>query len=231
MKKYLVISLLSFILGCFASSPKVAINIISTADFVKSSIELELSKLENEIKLISQSYKVEETTESKVEIKIKETIIVDNVQVIEAGFGDIFGCTPSKPVEEPKKEVKPSVPQTQVTPDLAVKVVPRVAKPNIVSVKNESTLVNGKMLLTKWNVKLNKEGLDKVKKGAKVRIFIGYCYYESGKIEKDGTVSFNIEWHPPLSRTEGKIGVSLFMQLNTPEIGSGIQYCSTVINI
>jgi hypothetical protein len=86
-------------------------------------------------------------------------------------------------------------------------------------------------MFTKLNVELNKEGLDKVKKGAKVRIFIDYCYYESDKIEKDGTISFNIKWHPPLTPVKGKIGVSLFMQTNTPEISSGIQYCSITIKI
>ena len=85
-------------------------------------------------------------------------------------------------------------------------------------------------MFTKINVELNEEGLNKVKEGAKVRIFIDYCYYESGEIASDGTVVFNIDWHPPLAPVEGKVGMSLFMQTNTPEIGSGIQYTSMVVN-
>jgi hypothetical protein len=243
MKKYLAVALVSFIIGCFSSSPNLVKNFTDGVDtirgsFVKSEIsriDKEISTIDSKIELILQSYKVEDSKESKTETKIKETIIVSNQQPLEAGFGNIFGCTPSKPPEEIKKEVKiipveppPSPPVPTVIFSPAAKIIVKSA---IISVKNQSTLVNGKIILNKWNVKLNKEGLNKVKKGAKVRIFIGYCYYESDKIEKDGTVSFNIEWHPPLNRAEGKIGVSLFMQTNTPDIGSGIQYCSTIIRV
>ena len=232
MKKYLLVAVMAFVVGCLSSSPKIIKDIINGNDSIRSSVESELVRIKSEIKIISQFYEVKATSESKTEAKIKETSSIDEPQVIKAGFGDTFGCTPKKPLEETKKIEKPepSVVPTQVAPTPVVPVV-KVAKPSIINVKSEATLVDGRLMMTKWNVKLNKEALDKVKKGAKVRIFIGYCYHESDKIESDGTVSFNIEWHPPLSRTEGKIGVSLFMQTNTPEIGSGIQYCSTVINI
>jgi hypothetical protein len=231
MKKYLVVAMLSFILGCFASSPKVAMNIVSTAGSIKSNVELELTKLENEIKLISESYKVETI---KAEIKNEKSTGSD-IKVMEAGLGDIFGCTPSKPKEPKKPQMTPEQP-VKVTPEQPVKVTSpakataEVVKPRIIGVRAVQNLVAGRMMLTKINVKLNKEGLNKVKKGARVRIFIDYCYYESGKIESDGTVGFDIGWHPPLKPVDGKVGISLFMQTNNPEIGSGIQYTSIIIN-
>jgi len=239
MKKYLLVALMAFVIGCFSSSPKIIKDIINGSDSIKNSFESELVRIDNEIKSISQSYKVEARMENKVETKVNETTIIDNPQVMEARLGDTFGCTPKKSEQskgEVTRKIEPliSVPQKPVvqTPIVpVVKVTPKSAKSAIISVKKEWSLVDGRMMFTKWNVKLNKTALDKVKLGAKVRIFIDYCYYESDKIEKDGTVSFNIEWHPPLAPTKGKIGVSLFMQLNTPEIGSGIQYCSTIIKI
>ena len=237
MKNYLLVAIVAFVIGCFSSSPRIIKDVITGSDSIKNSFESELVRIDNEIKSISQSYKVEAKMENKVETKVKETTIIDNPQVMEARLGDTFGCTPKKseeskgeiirkigsPIQVPQKPVVVEKPKPKVTP--------KSAKPAIISVKNDWTLVDGRMMFTKWNVKLNKAGLDKVKKGAKVRIFIDYCYYESNKIEKDGTVSFNIEWHPPLAPTKGKIGVSLFMQLDTPEIGSGIQHCSIVIKI
>lgn len=229
MKKYLVIAVFSFILGCFASSPKLAIDIVRTADSIKTNIELELTRLEDEIKLISHFYKTEVSKEARIEIKSEK--LTTDIQVMEAGLGDIFGCSPTKP-KEPKKlepQVTPTPPM-KVTPTQPVKVIAEVTKPKIISVKAVQNSVDGRMMFTKVNVKLNKQGLDKVKKGAKVRIFIDYCYYESDKIESDGTIGFDIGWHPPLKPVNGKVGVSLFMQTNNPEIGSGVQYASIIVN-
>jgi hypothetical protein len=218
MKKYLAVAVLSFILGCFWSSPKVVIDIVRGADSIKSNIETGMTKLEDEIKSLSETYKVEASKQAKV---------YENTQVMQAGFA----CTPEKPKpkEEPKPEVVKPVEPAKPTPAPQV-VAPAAVKPRIVSVKAEQNLVAGRMMITKMNIKLNKEALDKVKKGAKVRIFIDYCYYESDKIESDGTVGIYIGWHPPLKPVNGKVGVSLFMQTNNPEIGSGVQYTSIIIS-
>ena len=216
MKKYLVVAVLSFILGCFATSPRIAVDIINRADSVRDNIELQLSKIKSEIASVSLSYK----TELSQNRTAKESNIGDT-PVMLAGFG----CKPTKP----KEPEKPKPPEVKPEPK-PVELTPAVSKPKIISVRGEQNLVSGRMMFTKMKVELNKEGLDKVKKGAKVRIFIDYCYYESDKIESDGTVGFNIDWHPPLAPVKGKIGVSLFMQTNNPEIGSGIQYTSMVVN-
>jgi hypothetical protein len=232
MKKYFITLLLGFVIGCFASSPKVTTNVISTTESIKNRIELKVTEIKEEINMISQSYKPQ--TAAVKEVKIED---VNDQKIIKAGIGN-FGCSPDKPekvyiikpMSVPQKSIEKAKPKSKV---VKVKTVrkSRQSKPAIISVKQDWSLVDGRMMFTTWKVKLNKAGLDKVKMGARVRIFIDYCYYESDEIQKDGTVTFNIAWHPPLAPTKGKIGVSLFLQLNVPEIGSGIQYCSTIIKV
>lgn len=127
-----------------------------------------------------------------------------------------FGCTPEKKPETPamiEPKPKPSPPQVIVKPKPKLK----IAKAIIYSVKRDGNA---------WVVKLNKSAIKD--KNTKVRIFIGYCYYEStpGEIGKDGTVKINIDWHPP---NQTKVGVSVFQLTNSPDIGSGNTLCSAVV--
>jgi len=118
-----------------------------------------------------------------------------------------FGCIPPKPREKPKmpEVIKPAPPPPEpVKPAVVVK-----QKPAILSVKQEGNL---------WTVKVNKIACVK---DAKVRLFIGYCYYE-GQIQKDGTAKILVEWHPP----SGGRAVSVFQQTDNPELGSGNTLCS-----
>ncbi len=131
-------------------------------------------------------------------------------------FRTSFGCTPEKKPETPEMiepKPKPSPPQVIVKPKPKLK----IAKAIIYSVKRDGST---------WVVKLNKSAIKD--KNTRVRIFIGYCYYEStpGEIGKDGTVKINIDWHPP---NQTKVGVSVFQLTNSPEIGSGNTLCSVVV--
>ena len=236
MKKYLLVAIVAFVVGCLSSSPKIIKDVINGTDSIRSSFESEISRIDNEIKLISQSYKVKAVVENKTETK--ESNISYDSKVIEAGSAEIFGCSPAPKKPEDTGKIQRLEPTISVlkkpvikVPAKASRIVSKSIRPAIISVKADWELVDGRMMFTAWKVKLNKAGIDKVKIGAKVRIFIDYCYYEGDKIDKDGSVIVNLDWHPPLAPVKGKIGVSLFMQLNTPEIGSGIQYCSTIIKI
>lgn len=158
----------------------------------------------------------------KTEAKLLETklmILTASSGAFTAKVGDtkyvtaIFGCTPDKKPETPVMvEPKP-----KIAPQVIEKPKPKVVKAVIYSVKREgNTLV----------VKLNKSAIKD--KNTRVRIFIGYCYYESipGEIGKDGTVKINIDWQPP---NQTKMGISVFQLTNTPDIGSGITLCSAVV--
>ena len=128
----------------------------------------------------------------------------------------LFGCTPEKKPETPEMiepKPKPSPPQVIVKAKPKLK----IAKAIIYSVKRDGSA---------WVVKLNKSAIKN--KNTRVRIFIGYCYYEStpGEIGKDGTIKINIDWHPP---NQTKVGVSVFQLTNSPEIGSGNTLCSVVV--
>jgi uncharacterized protein YcfL len=59
MKKYLLVAVMAFVIGCFSSSPKIVKDIINGTDSIKNSFESELVRIESEIKSISQSYKIE----------------------------------------------------------------------------------------------------------------------------------------------------------------------------
>jgi len=220
MKKIIVVLFGILLVSCFTVSEQTVKDMIVVRDSVKLEIEQKILQLQKQILSTANVYKEYESAKKDY----------DNIQVQTAGVGEIFGCTPSKPTQ-PIVVKPPEVthPVAQTPPVIEEKPqVKKVEKPAIIDVKSSSKLVNGRMIMNSWKVKLNKLGIDKVKKGAKVRIFIDYCYYESGQLEKDGTVTFNINWHPPV---KGKIGVALFMQTNTPQIGSGVQYCSIVMNV
>jgi len=124
-----------------------------------------------------------------------------------------FGCTPEKKPEppamvEPKPEPKP---EPAIVKPIPKKVGKAKAKAVIYKVKREGNT---------WTVKMCKSA---VKSNTKVRIFIGYCYYESIP-DKDGNATF--KWYPP---NQTKVGVSVFQLTNNPEIGSGNTLCSVVI--
>jgi hypothetical protein len=224
MKKMMITLIGLLIVGCFTVSEKTVKDFIVIRDSIKNEIIQSADNVQNKIEAITQNYKNQINNETASIVTSSE-----NMQVQEAGIGEIFGCTPSKPKPMETTEIKPSVQETPPVPEKPIVVekpidIKKIEKATIIDVKTSSSLVKGRVMITSWKVKLNKTSIDKVKKGAKVRIFIDYCYYESGKIEKDGTVSFDIGWHPPI---KGKVGVSLF----TPNNGSGIQHCSMLIRI
>ncbi len=127
---------------------------------------------------------------------------VEQAQVQKASIN--FGCTPEKKevpkmVETPKPEPKPE--------PVVVKPVPKkveVAKAVIYKVKKDGNT---------WTVKTNKSTV----KNLKVRIYIGYCYYE-GIPDKNGNTNISIEWYPP---NQTKIGVGV--------VGTGGTLASAVI--
>jgi len=157
-------------------------------------------------------------TEAKF-IETKLTILTASSEIFTAKVAEAsinFGCTPEKKPETPEMiepKQKPSPPQVIVKAKPKLK----IAKAIIYSVKRDGNV---------WVVKLNKTALKN--KNTRVRIFIGYCYYEStpGEIGKDGTIKINIDWHPP---NQTKVGVSVFQLTNSPEIGSGNTLCSVVV--
>jgi hypothetical protein len=116
-----------------------------------------------------------------------------------------------KEVVQPKEEVvQPVIKQPEVTKPK------EVSKPKIKSTILKATEKNGV-----WSIKLNKAAVDMVKnKGLKVRLQIGYCYYESDQLQGD-TIQIEPEWHPPLS--QNKVVAGLWMPKTGPsdEIGDG----------
>jgi hypothetical protein len=129
-----------------------------------------------------------------------------------------FGCTPEKRPEPPVVEPKPEPPVSQIIE----KPKPKVVKSKVAKAKAKVVIYKVKKEGNTWSVKINKSA---VKDNTKVRIFIGYCYYESIP-DKDGNAIFNIEWYPP---NQTKVGVSVFQLTDNPEIGSGKTLCSVVI--
>jgi len=222
MKKVLLFSILFVVIGCYSAPNKIFIEPIAIPADAGSAFQSELVQIKNQIE-VKTSY-VEKA--------------ISAAQTVKSTFGctsepkEPNGVIKETPLPPPVAEPKPTpVPERwRLAVDTKLKPV-TVQKSAILGVKTDWELKDGRMMFTKWKVKLNKAAIEKVKIGAKVRIFIDYCYYESNQLDKDGNVIFDIDWHPPMNPVKGKVGVSLFFQFNTPEIGSGVTYCSTVVRV
>lgn len=71
-------------------------------------------------------------------------------------------------------------------------------KPGIVRVDKEGEI---------WIVELNKLAVKEIKKGAVVRLHIGYCYWESNQVI-NRMVIFCPEWHPPYNQNPVIVGLA-----------------------
>ncbi|OGM09322.1 hypothetical protein A2Z67_05265 [Candidatus Woesebacteria bacterium RBG_13_36_22] len=124
-----------------------------------------------------------------------------------------FGCVPDKPEEPKMTDVKPKLEEPK-----------QLIKPVKAKAKAKAVIYGVKKQGNTFVVKVNKSAMKD--KNTRVRVFIGYCYYEGGEIDKDGNVKVLVEWYPP---NQTKIGVSVFQLTNHPEIGSGHTLGSVVV--
>ena len=133
-----------------------------------------------------------------------------------------MGCNPpaTPPVE--KKIEAPKITEVPAPP-----VVKKISKPAIIRAEamNNLKVANIKGWENVITVKLNKQAANRIRKGAKVRVFIGNCYYEGTKVDKSGNVNIQVEWTPP--NPSGKIGVQVWQP--TSQYGDGYSICSVVV--